>query len=81
MLHDQFDFAQLLNAAERDYFNVGLVMARSCNPKVLIREDFDNHTRDKKLRLIVKGFHVNSRTCREIPLYRVREVQGKLEKI
>jgi hypothetical protein len=48
---------------------------------VLIREDFDNHTRDKKLRLIVKGFHVNSRTCREIPLYRVREVQGKLEKI
>lgn len=80
-LHDEFDWQRLLDMAERDYFNVGLQMARDLNPKVIIREDFDNETRDKKLRLIVKGIHVTSRTTREIPLYRVREVQGKLERV
>ncbi len=80
-IHDEYDFQSLLNQAERDYFSVGLAMARACNPRVVIREDFDNETRDRKLVIKVKGFHLNERTQREIPLYRVREIQGKLESI
>ena len=72
-LHDEFDWQRLLDMAERDYFNVGLQMARDLNPKVIIREDFDNETRDKKLRLIVKGIHVTSRTTSEIISIKVKK--------
>jgi hypothetical protein len=80
-LHDEFDYQSLLDAAERDYFNVGLGLARSCNPKVIIRECFDDTSKQEVVRFIVKGVKVLDRTSRSIPKYRVMEVLGKLGKI